>query len=247
MDLGSGDQHVAIHPGPEITPFGGPAHIEADITDYANAHPGEHDLRAYINTWPDGAGQVSGSAGGWHLSVRIEVEPGEAPRNVLAAISLVQGDIGAAGADQTISFTLPEGVTKAEIEYRVSGHGGAAGTTGCIGPAEEFCKRTHHVTIDDTLNSFDAWRTDCANFCTITDNPLPVGPAKYCLENPCGATQSVMAARANWCPGDLVPPLRGAVTSALLPGPDHKFRFAIDDVVEGGTWTVFAALYAYGP
>ena len=46
-----------------ITPFGGPAHIEADITDYANAHPGEHDLRTYINTWPDGAGQVSGSAG----------------------------------------------------------------------------------------------------------------------------------------------------------------------------------------
>ncbi|MFY0536724.1 hypothetical protein [Nannocystis pusilla] len=62
-----------------ITPFGGPAHLEADITDFANAHPGEHVLRSYINSWADGAGQVSGSAGGWHLSVRIDGEPGPAP------------------------------------------------------------------------------------------------------------------------------------------------------------------------
>jgi hypothetical protein len=232
-----------------ITPFGGPAHLEADITDFANMHPGAHVLRSYINSWPDGAGQVSGSAGGWHLSVRIDVEPGPAPRNVLAAISLFSGDVGIDKATTAVPFTLPEGVTQAELVYIVSGHGGVADNGGgCIGPAEEFCKRKHHITFDDTLvTSFDAWRIDCGELCTITDNPLPVGPAQFCLENPCGAIPSVQAARANWCPGDQVAPLRGPVTDALGAGPDHEFQFAIDNVKEGGTWTVSAALYAYGP
>lgn len=232
-----------------ITPFGGPAHLEADITDFANAHPGEHVLRSYINSWADGAGQVSGSAGGWHLSVRIDGEPGPAPREVLAAISLFSGDVGVDGATTTVPFSLPEGVKKAELVYTVSGHGGATDNIGdCIGPAEEFCKRRHHISFDgEVVTSFDAWRTDCGELCTITDNPLPVGPAKFCAENPCGSIASVMAARANWCPGDLVAPLRGPVTSALQPGADHEFQFAIDDVIEGGSWTVSAALYAYGP
>ncbi|HEY8375379.1 MAG TPA: peptide-N-glycosidase F-related protein [Nannocystis sp.] len=229
-----------------ITPFGGPAHIEADITDYANTHPGMHVLRSYISSWPDGSGKVTGSAGGWHLSVRIDVEPGPPPRDILAAVSVFSGDVGASGATMKLPFTLPEGTVKAELEYRITGHGGASDPK-CIGPAEEFCKRTHHITVDDTLvSSFDAWRTDCVDYCTITDNPLPVGPKKYCLENPCGAIQSVQAPRANWCPGALVEPLRGPITTALGPGPDHTLQFAIDDVVEGGVWTVSAVVYAYG-
>ncbi|MDC0718307.1 peptide-N-glycosidase F-related protein [Nannocystis sp. bb15-2] len=232
-----------------ITPFGGPAHLEADITDYANAHPGEHVLRSYINTWPDGAGKVSGSAGGWHLSVRIEGQPGPAPREVLAAVSLFAGDVGVDGATTTVPFSLPAGFKKAELVYTVSGHGGATDNSGgCIGPAEEFCKRKHHISLDGAVvTSFEAWRTDCGELCTITDNALGVGPAKFCAENPCGAIASVQAARANWCPGDLVAPLRGPVTSALGAGPDHEFQFAIDKVKEGGSWTVSAAIYAYGP
>lgn len=231
-----------------ITPFGGPLHLEADITDYANAHPGAHTLRSYISSWPDGAGQVSGSAGGWHLSVRVEVEPGPAPRKVLAALSLFQADLGETPAPAT-SFSLPDGVAKVELEYRVSGHGGAADNSGdCIGPAEEFCRRAHHVSFDDKLlSSITPWRTDCDALCTITDNPLPVGPSKYCAENPCGAISSVQAPRANWCPGSIVEPFRGPVKGVLGPGPDHTFAFAIDGVVPGGLWTVSAVLFAYGP
>jgi hypothetical protein len=232
-----------------ITPFGGPAHLEVDITDWANVHPGGHVMRSYINSWPDGQGQVSGSKGGWHLGVRVDAEPGPAPRNVLAAISLYQGEYTADTPAPTVPFELPEGVTEAEIEYRVSGHGGATDNTGgCIGPAEEFCKRTHHVSFDGAeISSFDAWRTDCGELCTITENPLPLGPDKYCLENPCGLIASVQAARANWCPGDVVAPLRGPVFTALKPGPDHEFGFVVDDVYPGGSWTVSATLYAYGP
>lgn len=232
-----------------ITPFGGPAHLEVDVTDWANIHPGAHVLRSYINSWPDGQGKVSGSKGGWHLSVRVDVEPGPPPRDVLAAISLYQGEYTVDTPAPAVPFSLPDGVAAVELEYRVSGHGGASDNVGdCIGPAEEFCKRTHHVALDGaTVSTFDAWRTDCGTLCTITDNPLPVGPAKYCLENPCGLIASVQAARANWCPGDLVAPLRGPVHASLGPGPDHQFGFTIDDVVPGGSWTVSATLYAYGP
>lgn len=230
-----------------ITPFGGPAHLEADITDYANAHPGAHTLRSYILSWSDGQGKVSGSDGGWHLSVRIDVEPGPAPRAVLAAIPLFAGDIGVDEATQTMPFTLPDGVSRADLVYIVSGHGGASDpSSDCIGPAEEFCKRTHHVRLDGVdVTSFAAWRTDCGELCTVTDNPLPVGPAKFCQENPCGAIASVQAARANWCPGAQVAPLRGPIRDALGPGPDHELQFAVDDVFAGGIWTVSAAVYAY--
>ncbi|MFY0536725.1 peptide-N-glycosidase F-related protein [Nannocystis pusilla] len=110
---------------------------------------------------------------------------------------------------------------KAELVYTVSGHGGAADNIGdCIGPAEEFCKRRHHISFDGAVvTSFDAWRTDCGELCTITENPLPVGPAKFCAENPCGATASVMAARANWCPGDLVAPCADPSPRRSSPAP----------------------------
>lgn len=231
-----------------ITPFGGPSHREVDITDYANAHPGMHTMRAYISSWPDGEGKVSGSQGGWHLSARIEVEPGPAPREVLAAISLFQGDYTADTSDLAIPFTLPPGTAKAELEYLISGHGGAQDPSSkCIGPAEEFCKRDHHVLVDGAaIAEFTAWRSDCVEYCTLTDNAAPLGPDKFCLENPCGAVSSVQAPRANWCPGAPVAPLRGPLAGAAKAPGDHDFSFVIDDVYPGGIWTVSATLYAYG-
>lgn len=232
-----------------ITPFGGPEHLEEDITDWANAHPGAHTLRAYIDSWPDGAGKVSGSAGGWHLDVRLEVEPGPAPRDVLGVYSLYQGGYTVDTPAPNTPFTLPDGTASVELAYIVSGHGGANDVPGdCIGPAEEFCKRVHHLSLDGMpAGDFTPWRSNCVDLCTITDNPLPVGPSKYCLENPCGAIASVQAPRANWCPGSRVIPVRGPVDTFLGPGPDHSFGFTIDDVVPGGVWTVSATLYAYGP
>src|SRR5205814_1914539 len=65
-----------------ITPFGGPLHVEADITDVLNGLPGPHRLQAYIDTWSDSAGRVSGSDGGWTVSARVKVQPGSSPRRV---------------------------------------------------------------------------------------------------------------------------------------------------------------------
>ncbi|MDQ2689557.1 MAG: hypothetical protein M3Y29_04705 [Chloroflexota bacterium] len=226
-----------------ITPFGGPAHIEEDITDWANAHPGAHSLRAYINSWPDGAGKVSGSEGGWTLSVKLDVVPGAPPREVLAAISLFTGDVGVDTPPPEIPFTVPEGATETRLVYRVSGHGGAHDPS-CGGPAEEFCRREHHVRFDgEDLTSFHAWRTDCSDYCTVTKGFANNPDQSFCLENPCGALQSVRASRANWCPGAVVDPRAGSLPLSV---GDHTFGFVIDDLFPGGTWTVSAVLYAYG-
>src|SRR5688500_4973109 len=40
-----------------ITPFGGPLHLEVDVTDVANGRPGKHQLRVVIPTWSDAAGK----------------------------------------------------------------------------------------------------------------------------------------------------------------------------------------------
>lgn len=227
-----------------ITPFGGPKHIEADLTDWANVHPGAHSLRSYINSWPDGAGIVSGSEGGWTLSVKLAVVPGPAPRNVLAAIPLYNADLGATTPDPEISFSFPAGTTRSTLSYTVSGHGGGPMIGDCIGPAEEFCKRHHHLRLDGAeLIDFIPWRADCTSFCTVTDNPGPKGPAKYCAENPCGSIASVDAPRANWCPSEVVQPFVGPIK--LGPG-EHTFGFHVDGVVDGGSWTTAAIVYAYG-
>lgn len=224
-----------------ITPFGGPQHAEADITDWANMHPGVHSLRSYIDSWPDGAGQVSGSEGGWTLSVKLDVVPGTPPKNVVAAISLYQGGVGSDVGQTALPFTLPPETTSAVIEYRVSGHGGANDPSGdCIGPAEEFCKRTHHLFLDaEELQAFQPWRTDCSEFCTIMQTPMF---GNYCGENPCGSIQSVNAPRAQWCPGDVVKPLKGPV--GIGPG-EHTLGFLVDGLFPGGTWTTSLVVYGY--
>jgi len=227
-----------------ITPFGGPMHFEVDVTDVANAMPGEHQLRGHITTWSDGAGKVSGSAGGWNISARFEVDPGPPPRKVLAMQRLFNWSHGPLAEPAQATITVPAGTTSTRIEYRVTGHGGAQTFGGaCIGPAEEFCKREHIVTVDGSaFDKFEPWRTDCADFCTLVQGP-PFG--QYCEQNPCGAIQSVQAPRANWCPGSLTPPYLWDVPALLQPG-EHTFGYEIPAHAEGGSWRVSVLFFAFG-
>jgi hypothetical protein len=141
---------------------------------------------------------------------------------------------------------IPAGTTDARVEYRVTGHGGSMGPNntvlpGCIGPAEEFCKRTHHLLLDGTeTQKLTPWRSDCATLCTYTTTP-PSPFGKYCAENPCGNPQSVMAPRANWCPGSMTPPIVYTPDGILTPGM-HTFNYAIDGVVD--QWRVSAVMIA---
>jgi len=152
-----------------ITPFGGPEHQEIDITDVANGLPGMHTLSVTIPTYSDAAGMVSGSDGGWNVSAQLVMTPGAAPRKVLAVLPLFYLSQDKATAPQVATFDVPAAAMASRIEYRATGHGGAMDTTGnCIGPAEEFCKRTHHVVLDGSeLQNFVPWRNDCYLNCTM--------------------------------------------------------------------------------
>jgi hypothetical protein len=232
-----------------ITPFGGPLHEEIDVTDAANALHGPHDLQAFIATWSDNAGMVSGSNGGWLVSAHVDVVPGPPPRTVLAVVSLADGSITTAAPLAPVGFDVPEGVTSARLEYRATGHGGATeSSAACIGPAEEFCKRTQHVTVDgvELDPGLVPWRTDCASLCTHATYTFPGGqPFTYCKENPCGAIQSVDAPRANWCPGSQTPP-KTYDADALHAAGHHTFAATVDGENAGGTWRVSATLYLFG-
>jgi hypothetical protein len=134
-----------------ITPFGGPLTFEADITDVVNGLRGSHELNVDIQTWGDSAGQVSGAEGEWTVSARITLEPGSAPRRVLAVVPLLFGTQTEA-EPAPLPFSVPDGTTSARLEYRTTGHGGAdvPDDAACIGPAEEFCERHHTLSLDGT-------------------------------------------------------------------------------------------------
>ncbi len=230
-----------------ITPFGGPLRFDADITDVANGRRGVHDLHADIQTWGDAEGLVSGAEGEWIVSARIVLEPGPAPRSVIAVVPLVfENQTDAEPAP--LPFTVPEGTVNAHIEYRTTGHGGAEvpDDAACIGPAEEFCQRTHALSLDGALlGELVPWRTDCAALCTLTpyEGDSPNIP-QYCAENPTGLPASVRAPRANWCPGSVTPPFVLENAELAVPG-EHELSIAVDTIAEGGQWTTSALFVAF--
>ncbi|MFN7135759.1 MAG: peptide-N-glycosidase F-related protein, partial [Myxococcales bacterium] len=231
-----------------ITPFGGPMRFEVDVTDLANGLPGKHRLQAYIATWPDPAGRVSGARGGWNVSARLEVKHGEPPRRVLAVVPLFDGVQTTAGSPGPVSFTVPEGVARSRLEYRATGHGGGSADADCIGHADEFCKRVHTLRVDgEVFETVTPWRNDCKDLCTLETHTWPSGGTmQYCRENPCGAIASVRAPRANWCPGSVTPPLARGVPALTIAGA-HTFAWDVAKIADGGSWRISAHWIAYGP
>jgi hypothetical protein len=233
-----------------ITPFGGPAHHEIDLTDLANALPGKHRLRVDLVSFSDTAGQSTGSNNGWTVSARIEVTPGDAPRRVLAAIPLYAAEVKMGDAWPVVAFEVPAGTVSSRLEYRTSGHGQGTMGTGCIGPAEEFCDRHHSIVLDGApALDIRPWRTDCAALCTLQHHaPFAqfVSGLDYCRQNPLGLPSSVRASRANWCPGSMTPPYSWLDLPGLAaPGP-HTFSFQVSQILAGGSWMASAIYYAYG-
>ena len=244
-DPATADGPPAIELMRAITPFGGPLHLEIDVTDVANGRPGRHRLRAFIATWSDAAGQVSGSNGGWNVTTHLRVTPGAPPRRVLAVIPLWNGAQTTMTPPAPIGFDAPAGTTSGRIEYRATGHGGATGGVGCIGPAEEFCRRNHIVFVDEqSLGNIDAWRANCADNCTLAHQGPTTGGFDYCMQNPTGNIDSVRAPRANWCPGTLTPPFTSQQAPLGTPG-HHEVRWEISKVA-GGDWRISALYIAYG-
>jgi hypothetical protein len=228
-----------------ITPFGGPFRFDTDVTDIVNGLPGAHTLRVDIGTWGDASGQVTGTEGKWIVSARVLIQPGTAPRSVLAVEALTFENVTETDPPPFL-FAVPDGATRGQIEYRATGHGGATRGTNCSGPAEEFCKRTHTLSVDGApVDEFQPWRADCASLCTLASyRSTFLDVPSYCAENPCGLPASVRASRANWCPGSVTPPRRLESAELSVPG-EHRLALHIDEVATGGLWTVSATYVAY--
>ena len=145
----------------------------------------------------------------------------------------------------SLPFDVPANATSGRIESRVTGHGGGTGGLGCIGPAEEFCRRDHTVSIDGVvLEMFEPRRDDCATLCTLTHYGDPSAGFDYCLENPTGTIASVQAPRANWCPGSITPPKVWEPPELAQPGP-HTLSWDISAVADGGSWRISATCFAF--
>jgi len=227
-----------------ITPFGGPLHLEHDLTNVANALSGVHRLRVRINTWPDPAGLVSGSAGGWNVSLALTRVMGAPALHVSQVTPLVYGDLKSTDSD-SFAFVTPGGTAHAYVEYRTTGHGAAAGSLfDCSGPAEEFCRRQQQVLLDGAvISSFTPWR-DCASACTLSHDASR--NVDYCAENPCGDVASVKAARANWCPGSESPARLIDDPQLAVAGP-HQLSLHVSDIADGGSLRISATFFAFAP
>ncbi|HVJ18694.1 MAG TPA: peptide-N-glycosidase F-related protein [Polyangiaceae bacterium] len=224
-----------------VTPFGGPLSISSDVTDVVNGLPGTHQLKIAIDTWGDAEGRVTGAKGEWIVSISLELELGAPLRRVLAVRPLFLGSQTEPDSP-ALAFTAPEGASEGRIEYRATGHGLAEDST-CIGPAEEFCSRTHSLLLDGAvLDEFEAWRTDCAAYCTPAHDDT--FDRDYCAENPCGAAQSVRAPRANWCPGTVSAP-RVLEGTGLAVAGEHELATTISELKEGGNWRVSLTYFAF--
>jgi hypothetical protein len=241
----SADDPVGLELVRAITPFGGPESIEADITDVVNGLPGKHRFSVHVDTWSDADGLVSGAKGEWYASAKLEMWPGKPEHRVLAVVPLVLGEQTEVDA-APIGFEVPNGTKQGRLEYRATGHGAvSAFTASCRGPAEEFCRRSHTLVLDDeTLAELEPWRDDCAALCTVTTNESSYGPQSYCAENPCGDQNSVRAPRANWCPGSTTPPFVLDGDALAVAGP-HQLSRRIAALAPGGTWTISLTYFAF--
>lgn len=223
-----------------ITPFGGPLHIEEDVTDIWNGLEGPRELAIHITTYSDAAGKVSGANGGWFVSAKIQKTSGPAPREVLAVTPLFYGSVKAEQSTRSLPFDVPQGATATRVAYRVTGHGGQIEEGAeCRQPADEFCQRVHEVGFDEEARQkVTPWRKDCRSLCTVQHYKGNGLDLDYCAENPCGAQASVRASRANWCPGSVTAPLEYTPQNGA-PGR-HTFHFGIAGIAKEGSWAVSA-------
>jgi hypothetical protein len=175
------------------------------------------------------------------------VTPGAPPRRVLAVVPLYYDSLGGAQLAGPLALDVPAGATAGRLELRATGHGGADTTDpDCRGPAEEFCHRSLTVAVDgEALDPADPWR-GCEAMCTTAHYGSATGGFDYCAENPYGNMLSVVAPRANWCPGSLTEPFVFEPARLATPGP-HTLDWTIGtQVVAGGSWRLSATYFAYG-
>lgn len=189
-----------------VTPFGGAATWEQDVTDLAPALVGKHRYRAFVSSVATADGQASGSDAGFEVGVELVVTPGPPPREVVAVVPVFRQRIEPATAPLGAEVTAPPGQSplRARLFFTTSGHGGKGNP-----PCDEFCKKQNTVSVDGMAVYDQAPWTDCPDTCTHVPASLSCGGKSWgykCKENPTACPPSATYPRANWCPSKIVAP-----------------------------------------
>ncbi len=191
-----------------ITPYGGRADYEVDVTPLAPLLRGRRVLRASIDTWTSPA---------WRIDVALRYEPAASYDNATWAAPLYLTDSfnrQSMPAGDSATVAIPPGLARVVLRYFSTGHC-TDGTD-----ADEFISKANVISVDGTVVArFHPWRDDCRRF--RDRNP-------YCARWTDG-TWSSDYSRSGWCPGDAVLPVEFDLTDHLTPGR-HTIRFAVEDV-----------------
>lgn len=213
-----------------ITPFGGAARFEQDITSYAPVLSGETTLRLHVSTWFSPA---------WKATLRLEYRPGEAgyrrPKLVLPLIG--EARITAGDSRRAATIDIPQaGIALPRLHILTSGHGGA----------QEFLTADHVVRVDgQEIIRFRPWREDGG---TLHE----ANPTSHRAMLDGRELWSSDIDRAGWIPGSIVHPVRVPLPE-LTPGR-HTIEIEVVgipgwdvDTAEHGYWILSAAVVVDEP
>ena len=212
-----------------ITPYGGAADYEVDVSHLAPLLHGRRTFRAHIDTWTSPA---------WRIDFALRYEPVKDYDNATWAASVYftpgfnRQDMPA-GDSATVD--IPPGLGRVVLAYTATGH--------CTDgrDEDEFVSKANVISVDGVVVArFHPWRDDCRSF--RDRNP-------YCARWTDG-TWSSDYSRSGWCPGVEVLPAEFDLTDHLGTGR-HTIRFAIEDMrprgMDGhyGYWRVSAHLLGW--
>ncbi len=213
-----------------ITPFGGAARFEQDVTSYAPILSGETTLRLHVSTWFSPA---------WKATLRLEYRPGEAgyrrPKLVLPLLG--EHRLTARDSKRSVTVEIPaSGIALPRLHILTSGHGGP----------QEFLTADHVLRIDGReIIRFRPWREDGG---TLHDS----NPTSHRAPLDGRELWSSDIDRSGWLPGSIVHPYRVPLPE-LTPGR-HVIEIEVVGIpgwdvetAEQGYWIVSAVVVVDEP
>jgi hypothetical protein len=212
-----------------ITPYGGRADYEVDVTALARLLRGRRTIRAQIDTW---------TAPAWRLDLSFRyARVADYDDPAWAAPVYFTTDFNRRDMPQgdSVRVTVPAGMARVVLRYLSTGHC----TDGV--DEDEFVSKANVISVDGAVVArLHPWRDDCRRF--RDRNP-------YCARWTDGSWSSDYS-RSGWCPGVEVLPTEIDLTDHLTPGT-HTLRFVIEDMrprdAKGnyGYWRVSAGLVGW--
>lgn len=163
--------------------------LEVDVTDFKSLLSGATELKIYTETW---------LSKGRTYSVDFDIEYGPTDYKYSAIVPVMQYNHSSIDGvpygkshdfDLTRQIQLPNSIEKAYFRTIISGWGHATPSDPDGGRCAEWCFRTHHVLLNNTI--------------TYQHKLEPLG----CAQNPINnqSPGNWRGDRAGWCPGMIVP------------------------------------------